>query len=118
MSFVQGQRIQANCEIIWGKGDYDIDVETDDWEYYSGVVKKDFGTELGPPLTLTGLCQSSEQAWGELDRMLGAWARQRQTGQPMTKDQTLDICGGPNGQNKAILEHLLVVMQQRGIEPA
>jgi hypothetical protein len=46
MTSAEGQRIQTYCEIIWGKGDYDVDVETDDWETYYGVVKRDFGTEL------------------------------------------------------------------------
>jgi len=40
------------------------------------VVKKDFGSEFGLPLTVTGLCNSSKQAWRDLDRMLGVWARQ------------------------------------------
>lgn len=34
MASAQGQRIQASCEIIWGTGDYDIDIETDDWISY------------------------------------------------------------------------------------
>ena len=118
MSSAQSQRIQAYCEIIWGRGDYDIDIETDDWEKYSGVVKKDFGLEYGPPLTMTGLCNSSEQVWKELDRMLGAWATQRQTGQKMTKDQKLDIVGGPNGRNKAVLESFLAESERRGTKPA
>jgi len=90
MTAAQGQRIQTYCKIIWGKGDYDIDVEIDDWVAYYAVVKRDFGTCVGPPLTMTGPCSSTEQGWNELERMLGAWARQTQTGQPMTKDQTLN----------------------------
>ena len=70
------KRIQASCEIIWGTGDYDIDIETDDWISYMAIVKRDFGTSLGPPLTMTGLCRSSDHACRELDRMLGVWARQ------------------------------------------
>jgi hypothetical protein len=110
------QRIQTYCEIIWGKGDYDIDVETDDCESYIGVVKKDFGTEFGPPLTITGICNSTEQAWNELNRMLAAWATQMQTGRPMTKGETLNIFGGPNGQNRVVLAHFLVVLEKRGLE--
>jgi hypothetical protein len=90
MSSPQGQRIQAYCEIIWGEGEYDINVETDDWVKLMGVVKKDFGSYFGPPLTITGICNSVEHAWNELDRMLDAWASQIQTGQPMTRGQKLD----------------------------
>ena len=91
MSFSEGERIESYCRIIWGEGNYDIDVECDDASYpkYIGVIKRDFGLVLGPPLTVTQVCDSSEQACRELDRM------QVQSGQPMTKDQTLDIFGGP-----------------------
>ena len=106
MSSAQGQRIQASCEVIWGKGDYDLDVETDDWVNYAAIVRKVFGDSLGPPLTMTGLCNSSDQAWDELDRMLRVWAKQVQSGKPITKDQTLEIFGGPKGQSKAVLEQL------------
>lgn len=112
-----GQRIQASCEIIWGKGDYDIDIETDDWTTYWAIVKRDFGTSFGPPLTMTGICDSSDHAWRELDRMLRVWARQVLSGQPMTKDQSLEIFGGPRGQNKAILELFLDELSKRGVGP-
>jgi hypothetical protein len=115
MTDTQGARIEANCKIIWGNGDYDLDVETDDWVAYACVVNKDFGSHFGPPLTMTGLCNSAEQAWRELDRMLGVWARQIQGGQPMTKAQSLEIFGGPNGRNRAILERLHDVAEKRGI---
>ena len=39
-------------------GDYDIDIETDDWISYYAVVNKDFGHSFGPPLTITGTCNS------------------------------------------------------------
>jgi hypothetical protein len=36
----QYQRIEANCKKIWGaEKDFEIDIETDDWEYYSGMVR-------------------------------------------------------------------------------
>ena len=117
-STTRGQQIQVYCEIIWGKADYDIDIETDDWVSYVGIVKKDFGTAFGPPLTITGLCKSSEHVWKELDRMLGTWARHKQTGLPMTNDQKLDIFGGPYGQNRGILETFLAVKQEKGLESA
>jgi hypothetical protein len=34
MSSAQGQHIKANCAIMWGNGDYAIDIETDDWVNY------------------------------------------------------------------------------------
>jgi hypothetical protein len=34
MSSTQFQYILTNCEIIWGKGDHDLDVETDNWMMY------------------------------------------------------------------------------------
>lgn len=113
MSSAQGQRIHASCEIIWGTGDYDIDIETDDWTLYMAIVKRDFGISLGPPLTMTGLCRSSNHACRELDRMLGVWARQIQGGQPMTKDAQLEIFGGPNWQNNKTFERLLAVFDKK-----
>jgi hypothetical protein len=115
MSSIQGQRIQTNCQIIWGDGDYDIDVETDDWITYWAVVQKDYGTSFGAPLTMTGICRSKEHAWRELDRMLSAWAMQKQSGSPMTDDQRLDIFGGPNGVNKPILQKLIAKMKERNL---
>ncbi|KAH9203590.1 hypothetical protein DL95DRAFT_472248 [Leptodontidium sp. 2 PMI_412] len=35
MTAAQGERIQANCKIIWGDGDYDLDVETDYWDMHA-----------------------------------------------------------------------------------
>ncbi|KAH9205558.1 hypothetical protein DL95DRAFT_87728 [Leptodontidium sp. 2 PMI_412] len=56
MTAAPGERIQANCKIIWGDGDYDLDLETDDWVEYACVVKRDLRTSFGPPLTMTRLC--------------------------------------------------------------
>jgi hypothetical protein len=114
MSSTQGQRIQTNCKIIWGDADYDLDLETDDWVAFVCVVKKDLGSHFGPPLTMTGLCNSKEQAWKELDRMLDVWARQVQSGQSMTKAQSLEIFGGPNGRNRFVLEKFLDEAKKRG----
>ncbi|OBT39665.1 hypothetical protein VE00_10680 [Pseudogymnoascus sp. WSF 3629] len=63
----QNERVQANCKIIWGKADYDLDLETDDWVTYTYVVRKDFGSHFGPPLTMTGICNSETHAWEELE---------------------------------------------------
>lgn len=30
MGTSQGERIRANCQIIWGKGDYDLTIESED----------------------------------------------------------------------------------------
>jgi hypothetical protein len=116
MSSTQFQRILASCEIIWGKGDYDLDVETDDWVTYWAVVKKDLGTSFGPPLTMTGACGSDGHAWRELDRMLHLWAEQKRSGQPMTDDQRLEIFGGPSGRNKPILRQFIARMNEREMD--
>jgi hypothetical protein len=114
MSSTLFQRILASCETIWGKADYDLDLETDDWITYWAVVKKDLGTSFGPPLTMTGACDSEDHAWRELDRMLRIWAEQKRSGQPMTDDQSLEIFGGPNGRNKPILRQFNAKMNERG----
>jgi hypothetical protein len=77
MSSNRGQRIEANCKIIWGSDcEYDLSIETDDYINYLGYVKKDFGLSFGPVLTLTSFCHSEEATWAELDRMLEFGARQ------------------------------------------
>lgn len=75
----QGERIQANCKIIWGDSEYgyEIEVETDDWTIYQGYVKKDFGLSYGPLLIMTGFCSSDENTWKELDRMLDGMAKHK-----------------------------------------
>ncbi|EGD95582.1 hypothetical protein TESG_03055 [Trichophyton tonsurans CBS 112818] len=104
MASAQGKRIQTNCEVIWGKCDYDIDLETDDNTMYWAVVRKDFGTSFGPPLFVTSMCNSENHAFAELDRVLAIWSLQTQSGLPLTRDQELRIFGGPNGQNNPILK--------------
>lgn len=47
--------------------------------------------------------------------MLGVEATQIQSGRPMTKAQSLEIFGGPNGRNKPILEKFLDEAEKRGI---
>jgi hypothetical protein len=102
----------SNCEAIWGKGDYGVDVETDDWEYYQGVVVEymDHGND---PKTMTGLFRSSEQVWDALDQELSARVRQKSTRKPMREDQTSNTFGGPNAQNTAIPERSVVEQQKR-----
>jgi len=102
-----GKRIQDYCRIIWGDGDYDLNIETDDhvsWVYY---VQRDFGTSFGSPLTATNPRASPEAAGVELERMLGAWACQRLTGQPMTRAQHIDIFGGPKPTDRSTAEWAL-----------
>jgi hypothetical protein len=120
MSDAQGQRIEANCKIIWGNNcEYDFDIETDDYINYICYVKKDFGYSFGPPLTLTSLCHSSEAAWGELDRMLELWAKQVKRGTPMTKDERLDIFGGRKGEFKKLLSKFIDEFEKReGVKQA
>lgn len=76
----RGQRIQDLCRTIWGNWDYDyeLDIETDDYEEYQCFVKKDYGTAFGDPLTATMLCKGEEGAWSELERMLEHMAAQVQ----------------------------------------
>jgi hypothetical protein len=100
MSAEQGQRIQSNCRVLWGDEDYELDIETNDWMTYHCHVRKDFGSHFGPPLIMTGECNSSEKAGRELDRMLAAMAQQAKTREPMTKAQKLEVFGGPNGHNR------------------
>ncbi|KAL3474859.1 hypothetical protein BJX99DRAFT_259946 [Aspergillus californicus] len=87
------QRTQA-CQIIWGPGDYDIDLETDDWESFWGVIRREYENELDPyPLILTKICDSKEAAMEELDRLLHAWARQTESGKKQTTRETLEMLG-------------------------
>lgn len=116
MSSIQGQRIQANCAIIWGNGDYDLDIERDDWETFWAVVRKDFGTSFGRPLTLTRICRSEEHAWRELDRMLAVWAMVKQSGKPMTEDQRMEIFGGPNWRTNSTLRRIFTQMDEKMLE--
>lgn len=112
MTSPQSERIQASCVTIWGSSDYDVDIETDDWTSYYAVVKKDFGSSFGPPLTMTGMHNSEDQVWSELDRMLGLWARIVESGEPMTEEQDLEIFGGPNGRDKPILRQFFAEMRK------
>lgn len=119
MSSARGQRIEANCKIIWGDdSEYDFDVETDDNVDYACHVKKDFGDSFGPPLTMTSLCSSSEGAWAELDRMLALWATQVTRGTPMTKNEKLDIFGGPQGEHRRLLSGVMDAIEKRDGKPA
>ena len=46
ISSAQGQHIKANCAIMWGNGDFAIDIETDDWvNYPSSKVTLGFGLD-------------------------------------------------------------------------
>ena len=67
----QGKRMQANAKIICGnKTGYNIDLETNYWEWYMGYVKRDFGTPFRPPLAMVGPIEGKERAWAEMERML------------------------------------------------
>ncbi|KAK1675965.1 hypothetical protein BDP55DRAFT_662811 [Colletotrichum godetiae] len=98
------QRIEENCKTIWGDHVYEIDYETDDNEVFQYFVLRDYGSSFGPALTMTLLCHSEEAAYRELDRMLGIWAAQVRRGTPMTKEESLEIFGGPRGECKRVLE--------------
>ncbi|KAK1917150.1 hypothetical protein P3342_011995 [Pyrenophora teres f. teres] len=66
----QQQRITANCEIIWGKREYDFDVETDEDYYYQILVREDCGTYWGETFTYTPMYVGLKSAWRESDIML------------------------------------------------
>lgn len=114
MSSARGQRIEANCKIIWGDDcAYDLSTETDDFVNYICFVKKDFGLSFGPPLAMTSVCPSETEAWEELDRMLRLWAQQVQSGKPMTKAERLNIFGGRRGQHSMLLSSVLDAFEKR-----
>ncbi|KAK1625368.1 hypothetical protein BDP81DRAFT_435653 [Colletotrichum phormii] len=98
------QRIEENCKTIWGDYDYEIDYETDDNETFQYFVLRDYGSTFGSALAMTLLCHSEEAAYRELDRMLRIWAAQVRRGTPMTKEESLEIFGGPRGEFKRVLE--------------
>ena len=62
---------------------------------------------------MTPLCDSDDHAWDELDRMLNQWAEIAKSGQPMTSDQSLDIFGGPNGENKSLLKRFSAEVEKQ-----
>ena len=113
MSSEQGQRIQANCKVIWGDGDYDFDIETNDWVNWQCIVKINFGDAYEPLLTMTQLYNSKERAYSELDKMLDVWARQGWRGLPMTKKQKLDLSCGTNSQSRDAVEQFLNELKRR-----
>ncbi|KAK8084148.1 hypothetical protein PG996_002929 [Apiospora saccharicola] len=95
----RGKRILANCEIIWGKQYYDLGEETDDWVTYFVFVREDLGTEFGPLLMFT-MKDGKDEAWDDLDRMLGLRARevQRRRGQqPQAVANPQSMAGGNGG---------------------
>jgi hypothetical protein len=108
------ERIFTNCEIIWGKGTYDLELEADDWETWWALVRRDYGSSYGGPLTMTGICSSEDDAWAELDRMLTVWAKQVQSGEPMTEDKGLEIFGGPRGEHKSHIRQFWGELRRRG----
>jgi hypothetical protein len=82
----RGERIQANCKIIWGADkDFDLNNETDDYEYYQAHVQEDRGDSFGIPLVMTMFMQRGRSRRNELDRMLAHMARSVQSEQTTTK---------------------------------
>lgn len=102
------QRIESNCKKIWGADkEFDIIIETDDYQYYLCFVRQDYGLSFGPTLVMTNVCNGSDRAWNELDRMLRLWARQVESGRPMTREERLEIFSGPNGAYRSLLETVM-----------
>jgi hypothetical protein len=114
MASEYSQRIENYCTIIWGisTNGFELDVETDDWETYSAMVRKDNGDSFGPPLMMTGICRSQDEACEELERMLRTWADQIRSEAPMTRAQKLEIFGGRRGEQRPILEMFMDKLEQ------
>ena len=102
------QRIKSNCKKIWGADkEFEINIETGDYHYYLCFVRQDHGFSFGPTLVMTNVCNGSDRAWNELDRMLRLWARQVESGRPMTREERLEIFSGPNGAYRSLLETVM-----------
>ena len=65
----------AHCQLIWGKGDYDLEFEPDDLGSFVGLVRRNYGSHFGRPLLMTEFCDSTEKANDELERMLALLAK-------------------------------------------
>ena len=80
------QRWEADCKLIWGADcDYDLEIE-DDYMGFRGsacaFVRKDYGTELGPPLLMTLMSKDGDSAVRELERMLAEIVMNKQREYP------------------------------------
>jgi hypothetical protein len=86
---LRAKRILANCKKIWGSdSNYDLEQETDDYEYYICYVRRDYGDCIGSPLLLATSSKGADAAWTELDKMLDFGARKAEAeGQVEKKDK-------------------------------
>jgi len=104
----QSERLHANCKKIWGADkEFDFEVENDQFIYYQAHVKEDQGLSFSGALTMTGVCNSRDAAWNELDRMLDLLARQVESGRPMTRETALELFSGPNGRQENVLRQFM-----------
>lgn len=88
MPTVRGQRVEDNCKTIQGSNaEYNLDFETDNYENYVCIVKRDHETSYGPPLETTSLCPWMEADTAEMDRMLSLTGNMVKRGTPMTKGE-------------------------------
>ncbi|KAL4904794.1 hypothetical protein BDW74DRAFT_178369 [Aspergillus multicolor] len=104
--------VEKGCHKLWGPGTYDIDVETDDWESFSALIRREHDNELGMPLIMTMLCRSEDAALAELDRMLRLMVQQEESGEEMTVDETLEIFAGPRGEYRGVLRQFIEMGRQ------
>lgn len=95
-----GDNNLINCEIIWGKGEYELDIEGDYDEGFVCSVHRVYNDGDERPLIMTRLCKSSKKAWKELKTMLDCLAEQKKSGKPMTKEQKPVVFGGSDGRSK------------------
>jgi hypothetical protein len=117
----RSRRVQKDCQTIRGaETELEIDTETDDYDYYCCVVKGDFEPHSGHQghLTTTALCYGQDQALNELDRMLCVWARQVESGQPMTNEGTLEIFPGPHEKHRNVLQEFIWVQEEAAAKEA
>lgn len=71
----RGERIIANCKIIWGDCDYDLGLETDDYDYYLAFVRKDYGFKFGDILCMVAATGGPDNVCAQLDQKLSEVAR-------------------------------------------
>ena len=45
-----------DCRTIWGPGDYDLDIESDDDGYHLVYIRRDYGFEFRVPLSFSRGC--------------------------------------------------------------
>ncbi|KAF1985737.1 hypothetical protein K402DRAFT_464073 [Aulographum hederae CBS 113979] len=115
------ERMEANCRILWGPGEYVIDLEYEDatafypYESWSTMVRRDFGDNFGLPLTMTPRTyRTAEAAWTELDRVLEGSARDAKRRPPVSEEEQRKIIAKDKEAAEAFNNNPNILME--GIE--